>query len=120
MSYLAIVSVENNRIAKYQEFDTQPEADAHISTYGGFVAQRPVTGSLSYWVVDEVAKTITHDSVEESSYTAMRDWANSMTFTDATCPRWFEDYVTENNITLAPGRVKDNYDAKVALRATIP
>ena len=35
-------------------------------------------------------------------------------------PRWFEDYITENPVTLAPGRAKDSYDAKVALRATKP
>ena len=35
-------------------------------------------------------------------------------------PRWFEDYITENSVTLAPGRAKDSYDAKVALRAGRP
>ena len=35
-------------------------------------------------------------------------------------PRWFEDYITENSITLANGKVKDSYDAKVARRAEKP
>lgn len=55
-----------------------------------------------------------------SAVTPMETWEQNIKATDATCPRWFEDYVTENSITLAPGRVKDNYDAKVALRATKP
>jgi hypothetical protein len=40
--------------------------------------------------------------------------------TDSSMPRWFEDYITENSVTLAPGRAKDSYDAKVALRAGRP
>ena len=38
MSYLAIVKVENNRIAKYQGFESESDANAHISTHGGFVS----------------------------------------------------------------------------------
>ena len=53
--------------------------------------------------------------------TALELWEQAMAQTDSTgIPRWFEDYVTENSIVLAPGRAKDNYDAKVALRATKP
>jgi hypothetical protein len=47
-------------------------------------------------------------------------WEADMAKTDSTIPRWFEDYLTENAVTLAPGRAKDNYDAKVALRAGRP
>lgn len=50
----------------------------------------------------------------------MNDWKEQIASTDSTCPRWFEDYVQENSIVLAPGRVKDNYDAKVALRGQRP
>lgn len=51
--------------------------------------------------------------------TALQQWKEDMQATDRNLPRWMEDYITEN-VTLAPGRVKDNYDAKVALRATKP
>lgn len=50
----------------------------------------------------------------------IRKWNRDIKATDSTIPRWFEDYVTENSIVLAPGRAKDNYDAKVALRAGRP
>ena len=67
MSYLAIVKVENNRIAKYQDFQLQADADSHSSTYGGFVVETPASGSMDYWVIDEGAKTITHDSSTETA-----------------------------------------------------
>mgnify|MGYP006899577523 CR=1 FL=1 len=50
----------------------------------------------------------------------MQAWEEDMKATDSTIPRWFEDYVTENSVTLAPGRAKDSYDAKVALRGEKP
>jgi hypothetical protein len=65
----------------------------------------------------------TDRDIEEAQVLAdkpMQDWKASMQATDSTCPRWFEDYVTENPVTLAPGRAKDSYDAKVALRAGRP
>ena len=60
-------------------------------------------------------------TAEYDTLQTTRDWESSMQASDSTgIPRWFEDYVTENSIGLAPGRAKDNYDAKVALRATKP
>ena len=35
--YIAIVKTENNRVAKYDSFPTQAEAEDHVSQYGGFV-----------------------------------------------------------------------------------
>ena len=56
MSYLAIVKVENNRIAKYQDFESESDANAHISTHGGFVVETPAAGHMDYWVINEGAK----------------------------------------------------------------
>ena len=47
-------------------------------------------------------------------------WVQDMQETDSTCPRWFEDYVTENSVALAPGKSKESYDAKVLLRSNKP
>ena len=47
-------------------------------------------------------------------------WMKDMQATDSTCPRWFEDYVTENSVALAPGKSKESYDAKVSLRSNKP
>ena len=73
MSYLAIVKVENNRIAKYKDYQSKSDADSHSSTYGGFVVETPATGSMDYWVVDEGAKTITHDSAKQTTDKATRE-----------------------------------------------
>ena len=67
MAYLAVVKVENNRIAKYQDFDSKSDADTHVAKYGGFSVVTPVSGSMNYWVVDEGAKTVTHDSSTETA-----------------------------------------------------
>jgi len=37
--FTSIVKVENNRIEKFAEFATEPEAQAHCEKYGGFVYQ---------------------------------------------------------------------------------
>lgn len=40
-NYTAIVSTENGKITKYAEFETQQEAQNHVSVYGGFVYNGP-------------------------------------------------------------------------------
>ncbi len=65
----------------------------------------------------------TDRDIEEAQVLAdkpMQDWKASMQASDSSIPRWFEDYLTENSVVLAPGRAKDSYDAKVALRAGRP
>ena len=59
-------------------------------------------------------------TAEYDALQSTRDWQASMSATDSSMPRWFEDYITENSVTLAPGRAKDSYDAKVALRGEKP
>ena len=59
-------------------------------------------------------------TAQELAEKPMNDWKASIQATDSTCPRWFEDYVTENSVALAPGKSKESYDAKVALRGQKP
>ena len=40
-NHTVIVSSENGRITKYAEFETQQEAQNHVSVYGGFVYNGP-------------------------------------------------------------------------------
>ena len=82
MSYIAIVKVENNRIAKYQDFELKLDADAHRDQYGGFVVDTPATGSMNYWVIDEAAKTITHDSVNQTADEAAREMTSIREYRD--------------------------------------
>ena len=58
--YIAVVKNENNKVTKYQDFVSKSDADAHVVTYGGFVAEKP-SDRIKYWVVDADKKTGTHD-----------------------------------------------------------
>ena len=64
--YIAIVKNEGNKVAKYQDFDTQSEADAHVATYGGFVDEKP-SDRIDYWIVDADKKTLTYDEASATS-----------------------------------------------------
>ena len=63
--YIVIVKTTGGRIGKFQDFNTEAEADNHALTYGGFVTLTPSTGNVNYWVVNEVDKTLTYDSVAQ-------------------------------------------------------
>ena len=58
--FIAVVKHENNRVTKYQDFDTQAEADAHVAKYGGFVDDKP-SDRWAYWIVDADKKTLVFD-----------------------------------------------------------
>ena len=64
--FIAVVKHENNRVTKYQDFDTQSEADAHVATYGGFVDEKP-SDRIDYWIVDADKKTLTYDEASATS-----------------------------------------------------
>ena len=65
-AFIACVKTDGTKVAKYQDFDTEADAQAHISTYGGFVAATP-SGTVPFWIADTVAKTLTHDSAAEQA-----------------------------------------------------
>jgi len=59
MSFLAIVAATpTGRVAKYAEFDLETEADAHVVTFGGFVAAKPAEPRRD-WLIDMVGETLT-------------------------------------------------------------
>ena len=59
--FIAVVKNENNKVTKYQDFDVESDADAHVVTYGGFVVPKPSSDRMDYWVVDADKKTVTYD-----------------------------------------------------------
>ena len=71
--FIVIVSVLDSKAAKYQDFDTLAEADAHVVSYGGFSAPSP-DGNIEYWVVDEAAKTVTNDQAQADADVLARSW----------------------------------------------
>jgi hypothetical protein len=50
--YIAVVKTDGKAVTKYQDFSNQTDADAHASKYGGFVAEKPDSDFVEYWVVD--------------------------------------------------------------------
>lgn len=65
-NYIAVVRSENGKIAKYQDFDTEAEADDHVAEYGGFVAENP-GDHTDYWIVNTDAETLTYDGDQEAA-----------------------------------------------------
>ena len=59
-NYIAVITNENNKVTKYQDFASKSEADAHVVTYGGFVVDKP-SDRMNYWIVDADKKTVTYD-----------------------------------------------------------
>ena len=70
--FLSITGVTaDNRIAKYQEFENEADADTHAAAYSGFVVESP-GGNQALWTVDASAKTVTRDTdVEAAAATAL-------------------------------------------------
>ena len=77
-AYTAIVKSTGGQLDKYQDFDTQADADGHVSTYGGFVVPDP-GGSTSYWVVDASAKTVVYDRTLADADSLASSWASLRT-----------------------------------------
>lgn len=70
--FLSITGVTaDNRLAKYQPFENEADADAHAAKYSGFVVDDP-GGNQSLWTLDSSAKTVTRDeNVEAAAATAL-------------------------------------------------
>ena len=61
--FTAVVSHDAGLISKYQDFDTQAEADAHVVTFGGKVVQ-DLDDDLPYW---DVTNTAVKDTVKQAA-----------------------------------------------------
>ena len=71
--YLSITGVtDDKKLAKYQPFESEADAIAHATEYGGFAVE-DIGGNQEFWVVDKAKKTITQDTVTENSVTAKRN-----------------------------------------------
>ena len=70
--FLSITGVTaDNRLAKYQPFENEADADTHAAAYSGFVVEDP-GGNQSLWTIDASAKTVTRDTdVEAAAATAL-------------------------------------------------
>ena len=71
--YITVVASDAGKVIKYQDFDTQAEAEAHVLLYGGFVAPNP-GGLITHWIVS--GETLTHDSAGQVAAELERGWAD--------------------------------------------
>tara|TARA_Y100000310_G_scaffold231079_1_gene233604 strand:+ start:833 stop:1219 length:387 start_codon:yes stop_codon:yes gene_type:complete len=125
--FIAVVKVEGDKITKYQDFDTQDEAQAYVdkvrATYPkAFVAASPL-GGFRFWTVDAVTKTITHDKTAQDANEAFNVWEAKINKHDKIVPRPVEDIITSMDAAQRaklPQVTQDAYAAKVALRASQP
>jgi hypothetical protein len=62
--YVAVVSHDAGRVTKFQDFDTQADADTHVVNFGGFVANNP-GDDIGYWVIAD--NTLTYDTAQETA-----------------------------------------------------
>ena len=77
-SFIAIVKSTDGVLDKYQGFDLEDDAIAHVATYGGFVVPDP-GGQTSYWVVDAEAQTVTNNQDQADADALTRSWAKLRT-----------------------------------------
>jgi len=81
--FLSITGVTaDNKLAKYQGFDSENDAIAHAVNYNGFAIEDPNTDK-EFWVIDKSAKTITLDTSTQTSTIAKRVMANIRAKRDA-------------------------------------
>jgi|TARA_R110000824_G_scaffold400337_1_gene607630 hypothetical protein len=57
--YIAVVTVVNKSVTKYQDYTSESDANAHVSTHGGFVAEKPGDQS-QYWIAQD--NKLTYDT----------------------------------------------------------
>ena len=74
-AFVAIVALDGDKVAKYQDFDTQAEADAHVEEHGGFVVEG-IDGDFEYWYCDPVARTAVKDTAAQDAAALARKWSN--------------------------------------------
>lgn len=135
MKYLAIMKFDpaTKGLEKFEEFDTEPEADAHVLKHienypDAFVVEGDSkTLSLIYCTVDNVAKTITQDDTKLTQRTHWKNWKSSMALANQskdggpTMTREMEEHIRDdhNGVCGTPER-QAKYDEKIALRGEKP
>jgi len=74
-AFISIVKSTAGKLEKFQDFDTQAEADTHVAEWGGWVSSNP-GGGTSYWVIDEAAKTVVNNQAQADADALASSWAN--------------------------------------------
>ena len=120
--FVAVVRTEGDKIAKFQDFDTQAEADAHVTEYGGWVAPYP-GGGLRDWGVDAAAKTLAFDRDAATLKAQRKVWDKQIEASDYNVSRVMEDMydaLDEDTQGRVPQITRDRIAAKKTLREQKP
>ena len=96
--WIAVVSSANNKVTKYQDFDTEDEAKAHIATHGGFVDESP-SDLAEYWTVDAKKKTLTADNSSLASDVLADKWTSIRSKRDKLLAE--SDYMGNSDVTMS-------------------
>ena len=109
--YLSITGVTpDNKLAKFQPFESEADAIAHATEYGGFAISDP-GGNQEFWVVDKAKKTITQDTSTENSVTAIRNaMAEIQRLESTVTPRRIREMTTADG-----AKWVDDVEAKIAI-----
>ncbi len=120
--FTAIVAeTVNHKIAKYQEFQFESDANAHVKRYGGFVYPG-IISDIEYLIVDMNTETLTIDIEKKDSDKKINDWQLKMKQLDLNMTRTQEDLIDHiinvHGQTIDP-RLKTKWDKKRMLRSSI-
>ena len=95
--YTAVVShSDDGIITKYQDFDTQDEADAHVVSFGGKVVQ-DLDGDIEYW--DVSGDTPTKDTDQLAADILARKWASIRSQRNNKLAE--SDYMSNSDVTMS-------------------
>lgn len=94
--FIAIVSFSGEEVTKYLDFDTQSEADAHASKYGGF-AQESVGELIEYYKVAD--GKVTYNSAKITSDNLANAWASLRLKRDEKLSQ--SDWMANSDVTMS-------------------
>ena len=93
--YTAVVSHSGGKITKYQSFDSEDDAKAHVATHGGKVVA-DLDDDLAYW---DVSSDATKDTDQLAADVLADKWASIRTKRDALLAE--SDYMGNSDVTMS-------------------
>jgi len=96
-NFIAVVSSVNGGVTKFQGFEDEASANAHVAEFGGFAAPNPGGSHLLFWDVDEAGKTLSHNVTRENIATATESAKSAITELE-TIPRRIREVLIAANV----------------------
>lgn len=121
--YTVIVSeTKDHRIAKYQEFQFENDANVHVKRYGGFV-YHGIISNIEYITVNMNTETLTVDTKKRDSDKIINDWQLKIKQSDLSMTRTQEDLI-DHMINIhgqtVDAETKIKWDEKKEIRSSQP